>query len=216
MSLRIYQPSDLRRLLKGYKPGWFSNKAGGGGGGLASVSHDATLSGLGTAGTPLTVDHPAGWPTRMFQVGGNSGGVGHSFPTNTLDIHGFQLPVQLTFDHIWLEIDASDAGGLYDCGVYNLAGTLIADIGAQALPATGNLAFATAQGAKTLNPGIYFIVFTGNASVAQYGLTFLSRGVTAFASTLATQTSVGGACPATITPLAESIATTMGYFALYS
>lgn len=43
-----------------YATGWINPPAGGGGGGLATVSHDATLSGDGTPGNPLGVVAGAG------------------------------------------------------------------------------------------------------------------------------------------------------------
>ena len=189
---------------------------GGAGGGLSSVTTDATLTGAGTGASPLKVANPfpGGWPVSIWIDRNNSGGTAHSFPTNTLDIYGVQIDEQVQFSQLYIEIDALDAGHNYDVGLYNFAGTLLANIGAQPLPATGNLFFNTVQGLITINPAIYWLVFTGAASTAQYGISFGQRGTLSYATALATQASAGGACPATITPLAKSYTTTKGFFGL--
>jgi NADPH:quinone reductase-like Zn-dependent oxidoreductase len=53
---------------------------------------------------------------------------------------------------------------LYDVGIYSQAGALIANIGPTHFGATGLVATATLQGAKTINPGLYVFGWTGNAA----------------------------------------------------
>lgn len=225
----------MRFRIPKYFPGWFVSGGGGSGGAatvqtdgvtiqgdgsagnkiaIKAVQTDATLTGAGTVASPLVVDHPTGWPVTIWLPQGATGGTNHSFPTNTLDIYGIQVKEQVRFSQIYISIAQLDNAHLYDVGIYNFAGTLLANIGPIGLPATGNLFFTTNQSAQTINPGIYWFVFTGNNGTAQYQTDLGGRQTVAYASAQATQSSAGGTCPATITPLAKSYTNTQGFVGL--
>jgi hypothetical protein len=197
MSLRIYQPSDLRRLLKGYQPGWFSNKGGGSGGGLASVSHDATLSGLGTAGTPLKI---AGGAVPGFSTGFPAS-TSSAVTANKLVLNSVFIPSPTVFANIAVAVSAADAVNNCDLGLYDATGAMVANIGAQPIAATGRQSFATVQGVKTIGAGLYYFAFTSNAAVL---VLLAGNGVLTpyFLGTFGA--SAGGALPANITPPANN------------
>jgi len=129
---------------------------------IKAVQTAARLIGAGTVASPLDV---AGWPLTSYASLFALGGVAAN--TNQTRISGFALPAPLRFSQIGVRVGATDAVNNYDLGVYNAAGTLIANIGAQPLPTTGFVSFATVQGAQTILPGIYAFAFTGNAGTAQ-------------------------------------------------
>jgi hypothetical protein len=140
--------------------------AGGGGGGLATVTTDSTLTGNGTAGSPLGVK---GWPLKFFSSGiWNSQA---SFPgANAISICGLVLEYELTFGNIAVNVNTSDAVNNYDIGIYTAAGALVADIGPRPLPSTGFVHFAAAQGSQTIPPGLYLFAWTGPVNTAKLTL----------------------------------------------
>lgn len=149
----------------------------------------------------------SGWPVAGYANfaanAGNQGLVG----ANNVWVSGFFLGYSATFAHITLNIGVADAAGLYDFGVYNKAGTLIADIGAQHLPSTGVQNFAIVQAAQTLQPGLYALGITGNSTTA----TFNSQGTTiSWISNANIATSSSGALPASVGAL--TVAPNAGIF----
>jgi hypothetical protein len=213
MRVAIYRPSDLRRLkklLRGYAPGWWST-GGGGGGGLSSVTTDATLTGNGTAGSPLKVaaPFPSGWPLAWWNTppcGSNAAGT-FTATANKLTLYGLFIPAQVQFGHIVLDISVADAVNSYDFGLYNNAGTLVAHIGAQTIPATGIQSFAVVGGPITINPGRYYVAGTGNANTASLQVGNMLHVTWNFLLATNFGASAGGALPASIAPPADSIQT---------
>lgn len=171
-----------------------------GGGGLASVSTNTTLSGTGTGASPLSVN---GWPliawaTAPIDTTIALGGA------NFVYISGFFLPLAVTFSNLVFNVITPDAANNYDVGIYTKAGALIANIGAQHLTPAGIKSIATLQGAQTLLPGLYLSSWTGNANTATIaggGTTWTWRNNTNVA------TSAGGVLPASITAQTVSYGT---------
>lgn len=135
----------------------------GSGGGLAAVQTNSTLTGTGTSVSPLSV---AGWPLAFYTNVTNQGASTGLGGANQVYIIGFANPSNVTFANISVAIQTADAVNLYDLGVYNQAGSLLAHIGAQSLPSTGNQTFAVSGGSKTISAGLYVFAFTGNSTTA--------------------------------------------------
>lgn len=213
---------------------WFSG--GGSGGGLTSVTTDATLTGNGTGGSPLSASpiqnsdgvtlqgngtaaskyaikavqvsaritgtgavgsglDVAGWPVTAY-VNFSLNNVGFGFTVNKLMYVIFPLGYSLLVSRASFNVHTADAVNNTDFGIYNSAGTLVANIGAQILGSTGDKIISFVQGSVAMPPGLYAGVFTSNGSTFQtlgsttnYSLGFSS----------AYSASSGGACPATIT-----------------
>lgn len=181
----------------------------------------ATITGAGTVASPLVAGAaiPIGWPLNWYSFG--EAGLATAFAlfghtANTYTAWGIVLPVQLAVDTLILNIHLGDATHNCDAGLYNAAGHLVANIGAQHLTATGIQQFAIAQGAVTLNPGRYYFATTSVATTATLYTT--NDGITPqsfyFAQDLGTTT--GGALNATITPPAEAPAANGPIFSLSS
>jgi hypothetical protein len=165
---------------------------------LLAVQHDATLSGAGTVASPLAAAQqtPTGWPIAAYSTG-LAPTLGTVVGANSSVLWAWFLPASVTFSHIAINIAFADAANNSDVGIYNAAGTLLADVGAQHMGSTGNQVFNVSGGAKTVGPGLIFFLcatasgtFSINSSTGLMALNF----TTAFAA------SVGGACPASITP----------------
>lgn len=135
----------------------------GSGGGLAAVQTNSTLTGTGTSVSPLSV---AGWPLVYYTNVSNQSASTGLGGANQVAIFGFITPSNVTFSNITVGIQTADAVNLYDVGIYNQAGSLLAHIGAQSLPSTGNQTFAVSGGSKTISAGLYAFAFTGNATTA--------------------------------------------------
>lgn len=157
---------------------------------IKAVQTDATLTGAGTVASPLKVK-----PNTFFALGSGQGG-GVSVSTNTLTLCGFSLEGALTFSNISVNIFSGDASFDVDLGLYNAAGTLLANIGAQVINVTGIQVFPTVQGAQTIPPGRYLFAQTSNHNSFE-----LFGSTVAFWSWFAATgfgSSSGGALPASI------------------
>lgn len=167
---------------------------------IKQVETNASLNGAGTLASPLG-ETPLTWfnPFPSPSPGlGNSG-------ANQILLTGFILTNAVTFAHLAIALSTGDAGHNVDFGLYNAAGTLLANIGAQVITSTSLLSYATVQGSQTIYPARYYLGFTSNGTTAKiYGnTTFFTFYVnTSFG------TSAGGALPSTITPLADSLGST--------
>lgn len=175
---------------RGFPGVWITSA---GGGGLATVSTNSTLTGNGTSGTPIGI---AGVPVPWAQFGDIFAGAFSWGGANTTFLYGFVLTCPYSVGHLGIDIGTADATGLYDLGVYNAAGTLLLDIGAQHLPNTGTRLFAVSGGAKTIGPGLFGFAVTGNATTAT--ISFSSNAYFPYASGTGGASS-GGALPATAT-----------------
>ena len=129
---------------------------------MASVATNSTLTGTGKAASPLGV---AAWPLTSWGFGGP--GSNQSISPNQISANGFYLPCALTFSKITVYVGTTDAVNDYDIGIYNRAGTLLANIGPQSIPSGGVQTFSFVQGAQTISPGLYLFAWTGNAGTLQ-------------------------------------------------
>jgi hypothetical protein len=196
---------------------------------LESLDGSISIAEIGNAinieasiGTPSKfLSYPQGLPSSAivtFNPAGSAGG----FAGNVILMASIFIPIAIAFNKLLIHITTGDATGTdhYDFGIYDLAGNLLADIGAQAITTTGQKQFAIAQGTVTLKPGMYWFAFTGNVAG---GITLDGYDTLAvepfgiFASLVGTPTwfhsataSVGGALPATATPPAPVAATNLG------
>lgn len=138
-----------------------------GGGGSGSVVTNGTLTGNGTSGSPLGVKN---WPLSAFINGAVVANVALGGANQTW-YESFLNQGQFTFDHISVDIGNADGANNQDVGIYNSAGSLVADIGPTLWPSTGVQRFATVQGSVTIGPGIYLFAFTSQGTTATLSYT---------------------------------------------
>lgn len=147
---------------------------------------------------------PTGWPVGNFIGPSVYGAAGINPTANKLEVMGLGIGYQVQFSNIFINVDTADGAHLYDVGLYNSLGTLVADIGAQALPSTGIHSFAVVGAPVTINPGLYFFAFTGNSALAAIkGQSNSNPAPLVYSYSPAYGASVGGALPASITPPSE-------------
>lgn len=197
-----------------YLPGWIVS-GGGGSGGASTVQTDGvTIQGDGSAGNKIAIKQVetqarltgagtvaskldiAGWPCTFFTYP-QATGFGPTVTANKLILLGFTLDCALTFSQVTVSLVTNDNTNNSDIGLYNSAGTLIANIGAQHTPAGGDQTFAFTQGAQTISPGLYFF------AVTSAGSTLNPNGNQQFFCAYFNGTfgtSAGGALPASIAP----------------
>jgi hypothetical protein len=147
--------------------------------------------------------------------------------SNQTRVWGFTLDVPVTFSHIVYDVFTADttSGSLcgafadcYDVGIYNSSGTLLADCGAAAFSATGAVDCTITQGTVTIQPGAFYLGFTGNSTTGaiQYA-TSLTFG---FASAVSvTGASTGGVLNGSVTPPTDtwnSVGQKSAVFALHN
>ena len=113
---------------------------------------------------------------------------------NAVSVAGFVLPYALKFSNLTIRVSAGDAANDSDAGVYNQAGNLIANIGAQKLGA-GTQTIPTVQGLQTIPPGLYLFALTSAGSALIVACDF--DAPTWFVQ-FNVAASVGGALPAAI------------------
>jgi len=135
--------------------------------------------------------------TIPFWATGGEDGSNLTASANSLCLTGFSLPASCQFGHIVAHIATADGAHNSDIGVYDSTGTLKANIGAQALAASGVQTFAILQGLITITAGMYFMAFTSAGSILQIWTD--SQKLSPFKSG-SYGVSVGGALPASITP----------------
>jgi len=208
--MRIRAPR--RQWYRSYLPGWWVFNPGSGGGAatvqtdgvtiqgdgsggnkiaLKAVQTDGTLTGAGTVASTLRVK-PL---TIYFNSSDRSNGVSPNTNQVTAWAHVLQVPV--TFSNLTIYIVVADAVNNADVGVYNAAGNLVANAGAQVMAATTWQTFAMVQGSQTILPGLYYFAFTSNSNTISFGRSLVSS---IWAFTQNANASAGGALPATITP----------------
>jgi hypothetical protein len=158
---------------------------------LKAVQTQARLTGAGTVASKLDI---AGWPVAYFAGGA---GVGQSNPavTNRVAYGGFALGYALTFATISFYLNTADGAHNCDVGIYDAAGQLVANIGAQALGSSGLNNLATIQGSQTISPGRYVFAYTSASNVLVLGADFTP---VPWCSNNGTDVSAGGALPASI------------------
>jgi hypothetical protein len=126
-------------------------------------------------------------------------------PANTLQLCGIVLPCAVQFNKIIVRISANDAVNLYDVGIYSSVGALLAHRGAATVPATGIVAFSMIGGPFTLQPGRYYLGWTGTAITATFISGVSGSTVFQFLSVGGFGASASGVLPVSITPPADSV-----------
>jgi hypothetical protein len=154
---------------------------------------------------------PPGWPLPWWACMATGPAAALKFApiANNVTLMGFVLPVAVTFNKISVPVNIIDAVNLYDWGIYSYAGSLICHVGAQSIPATG-VNTQTVTGAPiSLNPGKYYFGFTGNTTTAQILVSNPTGGAWSFLFNAAVVAGTGGALPASLTPPADTIVSTL-------
>lgn len=176
---------------------------------IKAVQTAARLTGAGTVASPLDI---SGWPLNAFVRTGVLTPLFGPTSSNTLCISAFQLPYALTFAHIGVYVGQADASHDSDLGLFNSAGTLVANIGATLISTTGEQSFATVQGSQTIPPGTYWFALTSTSTTIEiYGD---NNGFCMYFSQNFGSSS-GGALPASISPPAYSIGRNILVFMLF-
>lgn len=176
---------------------------------IKQVETAARLTGAGTVASPLDI---VGWPVAGYLYPANDSG-NLAFAANQTRVMAFQLGYALTFSNIGVKVAVLDAGHNYDFGIYDAAGTLVAHIGAQTLPATGNLGFAVVGAPITITPGLYMFAMTGAATTAALGYDS-GISITLFSNQSYSATS-GGALNGSVTALTPTPGLNAIAFSLY-
>lgn len=149
-------------------------------------------------------------------LGGNAA-QGSALSANQIGGTTFVIPYAVTFGNITVNVGTLDASASdwYAWGIYDLTGSIQCGVGAVNLTATGAVKAACKQGSITLQPGVYWLCFSGSAGVARLNA---NGGLTAFSSALsATASALTGsavALPNTITmPTAGQVTTSLANMA---
>ena len=130
-------------------------------------------------------------------------GSGQGFSSNGVKVWGVIIPYAVSYSHIDYDVSTLDSStsdfydiGLYGpCAVNTSSCSLVTHIGAQNLTSTGYKQASVTSG--TIQPGLYWIAITGNATTAQVATTSVSEW-TVCPSTNSSTTSSGGALPSTM------------------
>jgi hypothetical protein len=126
-----------------------------------------------------------GWMTEL--TGGNNG-VLPSSAANKAMMWGLTLTYPLSTSQVTYDIGSNadnTATNNYDLGLFNSGGTLVLNLnsgtlhGSSFAPATGAVTLSWAQGAKTLQPGSYYLMYY-SSNVTSTPPTLVSPSATAF------------------------------------
>ncbi|HUJ33259.1 MAG TPA: glycosyl hydrolase family 28-related protein [Candidatus Acidoferrum sp.] len=172
----------------------------------ANTGFGGTLTHNNTASRTYTLPDASGTvalQTPLASWGLQHAGAAQSFSSNAVKVWGIIIPYGVGFSHLDYSVSTSDSNtsdnydiGLYGpCAVNTSSCPLVTHIGAQNLTSTGYKQASVTSG--TIQPGLYWIAITGNATTAQVATTSVSEW-TACPSTNSTTTSSGGALPSTI------------------
>lgn len=165
--------------------------------GVTSVTGTAPVTSSGGATPAIGLS-----PMTYWAVMGNDGTVGTlTAVANQTFVVGVLIQWPLSVGHIRFNVGTFDnSANLYDIGFYNAAGTLVADAGPASYTTAGRKSAAIVQGTVTLNPGLYWLGFTGNASVLVISAYGSGALLWAFGGNANVAASTGGQLPSPITP----------------
>ena len=172
----------------------------------ANTGFTGTFTHSDTANRTYTLPDASGTvalQTSLASWGLQHAGSGQAFSTNTVKVWGVIIPYGVGFSHIDYDVSTLDSSTSdnYDIGLYGPCAVgasscpLVTHIGAQNLTSTGYKQASVTS--ATIQPGLYWIAITGNATTAQVATTSVSEW-TACPSTNSTTTSSGGALPSSI------------------
>lgn len=119
---------------------------------------------------------------------------------NKIYLTGFPVYTPIVFSKITLTFSTGDAVNNQDFGLYNPAGTLVANIGAQIIAGTAAVTYNVVQGSQTIQPGLYYSAWTSNGTTSR--IWFASSW--GFFTSNNFGSSAGGALPGSITPPAAA------------
>jgi hypothetical protein len=106
-----------------------------------------------------------GWGIDQPILEFNSAQIGGG--ANAIVLWAFNIPYQVSLKHLGILIGHADASNTYDFGIYNAAGTLLANTGAKTYSAASGatVIFNTVtQGTPTVGPGLFFFAWTSSAA----------------------------------------------------
>ena len=127
-----------------------------------SGGNTLTIAASGGGGSALTYfSYPTGASASPTTVNWNNSAVGGGL--NKIALWWFLLPYQLTLTTIAVDIVGTDTNH-YDFGIYNLSGTLQANMGATVFSVAGANIKPITQTTVTLSPGQYYFAWAGNAA----------------------------------------------------
>jgi hypothetical protein len=180
--------------ITGTWPNQTINSSGGGGGGGVTDLNTLTGSVVLAAGTNVTITPSGNTLTFAASGGGGGGGACTSFiypnlgpfitssgntnlsfnngsiiggSANATVLWPVQIDTALSVAKLYIPIVTADTTGghLYDFGLYDASGNLVANLGATAFGSTGysNNGVAFAQGTVSIPVGFYWFAWTGNA-----------------------------------------------------
>src|SRR5208282_737968 len=182
----LLSPNTGLLLVADGKGGWWSDRGVGassavvnsfdGLSGVITVSSSGSTIDITTSGQNINFDVAGGSgpaPQSIWTYPGNSTGdagsmnpvSGHSmnFVANQVNFFYISIPVALEVGHFSFQVTSSDTHN-YDWGMYDPAGTLIWNLGATVFGSTGLIETAFAQGTVIIEPGNYWLAFTGNGT----------------------------------------------------
>jgi hypothetical protein len=184
---------------------------------IGSDGSNYYLGGVPITGTTQVFASPVG-AQQSSVVGETYNGGVFGGSANTVYLSAFNLPLAISAKHLYFYSLAADGTNQYDFGIYNSAGTLLANTGPQTISATGllNFTFVTGSGIITLTPGQYWFAITsavggsgtfqlgvnaGTGGVQEYGaFQFLATTGTSGKWFSSSTPSSGSTLPASITP----------------
>lgn len=175
---------------------------GGSSSGVTSVTGTAPVTSSGGATPAIGLTAIGYWQTPVSGSGLST----IAITANQVWVVAEPIAWPLSVGHLTFNVVTFDnSANLYDFGLYNAAGTLVANIGAASYTTGGIKTAALAQGTVRLNPGLYYIAATGNATVLVISAIAANGSLWQFGANSNVGASVGGALPASITPPAVSV-----------
>jgi len=185
---------------------------------LIGSTGNAPVLGTLTAGENINITNSPGSVTisatggsaatlPFFVTGGEHTGGVQAATKNVTRLWGILLPYNVTTTEITYDVTTADnTANIYDIGIFNNSGNLVADIGPSAgktfAPAKGFQTLAWSQGSTSLAAGRYYLAFTTNCASTCAAIA-ASTTYVSFAVYASAGASTGGALPSAITPPAD-------------
>jgi hypothetical protein len=88
--------------------------------------------------------------------------------TNHVAVFPFNVQVARVVTNITIEVTTSGVAQLYDIGILDTAGNLLAHVGAQTLTNTATATVLALTAPISLSPGTYLLAITGNGTTAKF------------------------------------------------
>lgn len=179
-----------------------------------------TLSGSGNtisaSGSVTISTSPIPVATPFVEYGAFNGtsNPDHLSAANDIAIFPFYLPYAMTVTNIIINVTAADGSNNSDVGIYDTAGNLLGQAGAQLFSSTGILTCALSGGAIDLPAGLYLFGITSASTTMSWACGPADNGNTSIYYFSTSTASSGGTLPnitiaafASITPQAACFGT---------